>query len=167
MGSELFWPAKTHPATPQWATVRKKSKVQNLSQTCLGRAVSGHMLEWCVQSSPTMTVRACLLIWDLSQHCCVESVSFWTWSDFWDKKIKLNGSSQNWYQMKGMGKTREKSLINMGSRVDHLAVGPISMSQVRPETLLCRVSELLNIDKFSTEILYSLRSGWKLARTSV
>ena len=34
----------------------------------------------------------------------------------------------------------------------HLAVGTISMSQVRPETLLCRVSELLNIDKFSTEI---------------
>ena len=71
---------------------------------------------------------------------------------FLRKKIKLNGSSQKWYQMKGMGKTREKSLINMGSRVDHLAVGPISMSQVRPETLLCRVSELLNIDKFSTEI---------------
>ena len=45
---------------------------------------------------------------------------------FLRKKFKLNGSPQKWYQMKDMGKTREKSLINMGSRVDHLAVGPIS-----------------------------------------
>ena len=45
---------------------------------------------------------------------------------FSHKKIKLNGSSQTWYQMKGMAKTLKKSLMNMGSRVDHLAVGPIS-----------------------------------------
>ena len=45
---------------------------------------------------------------------------------FSQKKIKLNGSSQTWYQMKGMAKTLKKSLMNMGSRVDHLAVGPIS-----------------------------------------
>ena len=45
---------------------------------------------------------------------------------FSQKKINFIGSSQTWYQMKDMGKTLEKSLIYMGSRVDHLAVGPIS-----------------------------------------
>lgn len=71
---------------------------------------------------------------------------------FSQKKMNFIGSSQTWYQMKGMVKIREKSLINVGSRMHHLAVGPVSMSKVRPETLLCRVCELLNIDKFSTEI---------------
>ena len=45
---------------------------------------------------------------------------------FLRKKIKLDGSGQTWYQMKGMVETLKKSSINMGSRTHRLPVRPFS-----------------------------------------
>ena len=91
----VFWLENVHLPTLQWARVRKKSKVSNLSQTCLG--TSSYMIWPCMQSLSDLTARASVKwqcpSFSLWPHCCVDTMSFWTWTWTNFETLWLEGSA--------------------------------------------------------------------------